>query len=498
MKIIQIEITNGCPKKCSNCTRFCGHHTEPFFMDFDTFKTAVDSLKGFKGIVGIMGGESTIHPEFEKFVRYYRDTIGYDDFSTACYEPTSDFIKHILANAYNVNYSNHRGLWTSVTPKYYEHFELIQDTFGYQLVNDHSNPSMHETMMCTRKELGIPDEQWFKLRDNCWVQNLWSASITPKGAFFCEVAAAMDATLGGPGGWKVEPGWWKRTPEDFKDQLHWCEMCSAALPMPKRNANEEVDDVSPIWHQKLIQIESPKLKKGLVNEFNPSAYNPSEHEVINEVTPYMKDEEQRIGAALKTLQPQKIVSVAWLSGRLKDEEVTATLEQLKSIKRLDYVVSIKGTHRRLAEAAGVPFIHSASRKGAEIYAEIKERSRAKDWILLMRDCVPTEDSLKMFQKCVFNPGVVYWRSAGKAARQGEEPGFYFFNVRAQALKDGGDLFNIQATYEKRKIVAISTEKLSRYRLNAAQTFYRRAIKRVYWAQKRVARKLTVTGVAASL
>jgi hypothetical protein len=211
MKVIQIEITNACPKRCSNCTRFCGHHKEPFFMDFETFQQAVDSMRGFKGIVGIMGGEPTIHPQFEKFVRYYREHIGYDDFSTACYEPTADFVKHILANAYNVDYSNQRGLWTSVNPRYYDHFELIQDTFGYQLVNDHTHPSMHETMMCTRKELGVADDEWVKLRDNCWVQNLWSASITPKGAFYCEIAAAMDATLGGPGGWKIEPGWWKRT-----------------------------------------------------------------------------------------------------------------------------------------------------------------------------------------------------------------------------------------------------------------------------------------------
>ena len=39
MKIIQIDITNACINRCSNCTRFCGHHTRPFFMDFETFKS---------------------------------------------------------------------------------------------------------------------------------------------------------------------------------------------------------------------------------------------------------------------------------------------------------------------------------------------------------------------------------------------------------------------------------------------------------------------------
>ena len=56
MRTIQIELTNACPHLCSNCTRHCGHHRKPFFMDLETFRRAVDSLAGFSGIVGIMGG----------------------------------------------------------------------------------------------------------------------------------------------------------------------------------------------------------------------------------------------------------------------------------------------------------------------------------------------------------------------------------------------------------------------------------------------------------
>jgi MoaA/NifB/PqqE/SkfB family radical SAM enzyme len=76
MQIIQIDITNACTKKCSNCTRFCGNHRKPFMMDFDTFKRAVDSMEGFPGFVGIMGGEPTLHPQFEEFVRYFASRFG--------------------------------------------------------------------------------------------------------------------------------------------------------------------------------------------------------------------------------------------------------------------------------------------------------------------------------------------------------------------------------------------------------------------------------------
>ena len=70
MKICLIDITNACINQCSNCTRFCGNHKKTFFMDFETFKKAVDSYKGFKGYVGLIGGEPTLHPEFERFLEY--------------------------------------------------------------------------------------------------------------------------------------------------------------------------------------------------------------------------------------------------------------------------------------------------------------------------------------------------------------------------------------------------------------------------------------------
>ena len=64
MWLIQIEITNSCFLECPNCTRFIGHNEKPFFMDLQMVEKAIDSLEGFPGSIGIMGGEATLHPKF--------------------------------------------------------------------------------------------------------------------------------------------------------------------------------------------------------------------------------------------------------------------------------------------------------------------------------------------------------------------------------------------------------------------------------------------------
>ena len=276
MRIIQIDITNACIHKCSNCTRFCGHHKKPFFMDWDTFKKAVDSFEGYKGTVGIMGGEPTLHPEFERFVCYIKDHPYFPKTENLLVRPAKDFMKMIAKMEQRDTYINKEhgierrcvhgyGLWSALSGKYNEYYELIQDTFNFQALNDHTAVMYHSPIMVRRKDLHISDEEWIKARDNCWAQREWSATITPKGAFFCEIAGALDMLFDGPGGWPIEPGWWKRTPDQFGDQLKWCELCGITLSSFTRDANEEVDDMSRWYYDRLRELGSPKLKAGLVN-----------------------------------------------------------------------------------------------------------------------------------------------------------------------------------------------------------------------------------------
>lgn len=235
MDTIQIEITNACVCECSNCTRLVGH-AKPFMMAMDEFKNAVDTLVDFPKMIGMMGGEPLIHPLFEEMCRYLRSRIPRE----RC------------------------GLWTTL-PNGREHLaQVVAETFGNVLLNDHTYGELyHGPILVSPDDLHLDEfSKWYSI-DHCWIQNSWSASITPKGAFFCEVAAALDYVFQGPGGWPVEPGWWKKTPKDYIEQMERsCTKCGAPYKLKARKDTEEIDDISYSNLQRLAELKSPKVGRG--------------------------------------------------------------------------------------------------------------------------------------------------------------------------------------------------------------------------------------------
>ena len=183
MQIVLIDITNACTERCSNCTRFCGNHKKPFFMDFETFKRAVDSMEGFPGLTALIGGEPTLHPEFERFCEYLQSKYPRQDRQKRLFYPQKQFIVELL----HQEFESHRiaekpdgrrtferagiGIYSNMSGTYHKYHEMIQDTFQVQFLNDHINPSFHQPGLFARKDLGISDKEWFPIRDNCWLQN---------------------------------------------------------------------------------------------------------------------------------------------------------------------------------------------------------------------------------------------------------------------------------------------------------------------------------------
>lgn len=410
MNIIQIDITNACTHTCSNCTRFCGHHPKPFMMDMNTFKQAVDSLAEYHKIVGVMGGEPTLHPEFSKMVEYLRENRPENRPIIGLRQPVKNFgiyrNRHLGEQAFH-----RRGLWSSLGAKYYKNFELINDTFAYQLINDHTNQGLHQALLITRKELGIPDKAWVKLRDRCWIQNMWSASITPKGAFFCEVAAALDMLFDGSGGWPIEPGWWKRKPKDFGDQLQWCELCSGALSVPAMPGRNEQDIISPELLKQLKKIGSPKLKSGRYITFKNESYD--EKEYLNRLGlgwKYIENEDERVTDTNKSLCPQNLVVVKQTPcAESSSDDLMADIIEEKQALRLEF----------------------------------------SDWCLIVNNATLLTDKLiSAIKTTIFNPGCCYYYGQNH---------LLLFNRHAMALQGHDELHGVDeliACYPSDKVVAL--------------------------------------------
>tara|TARA_B100000315_G_scaffold127921_1_gene117646 strand:+ start:18347 stop:19204 length:858 start_codon:yes stop_codon:yes gene_type:complete len=265
VKTIQIEITNACNLRCANCTRFIGHHKKPFYMDLDTVRKAIESLEGYEWGIGLMGGEPTIHPQFAEICKVFQEMI-----------PEK----------------SKRQFWTNGC-KWKEHEKVIYDTFDPDQIvyNDHSEveEETHQPLLIAAEDIVKDKDLMWSLIDNCWIQRRWSASITPKGAFFCEVAAAQDHLFDGPGGYPVEKGWWKKIPAEFNDQVkRYCGNCSAAIPMPRPKSHEECDTVSKSIAEKLEKVKSPVYLKGKTTIFDRKLTRNDIEEYIKDWTPWKR------------------------------------------------------------------------------------------------------------------------------------------------------------------------------------------------------------------
>lgn len=240
---IQVDITNYCDKICSNCTRFIGNYKKEqmFHMNIETFEKIVISMKDFPDILGIIGGEPTLHPQFLEFceiLRKHRDKC-------LC------------------------GLWSNQGSMYEKYENDIKNTFGSLYLNQHIEPIFHTPLLVSSKSVINDDKLRKNFIENCWIQNCWSASVNHKGAFFCEVAGAMSILYDGPMGISIETkDWWKTPLEEFQYQIDWaCQQCGGAIPLKPRRSNSLIDDMSEDNFNKL-KDQSFKIKNNYFKIFN--------------------------------------------------------------------------------------------------------------------------------------------------------------------------------------------------------------------------------------
>lgn len=232
---VQIELTNICNNRCANCTRFVGLVEKPFLMNFSTFKGAIDSFAGFPKMVGFTGGDPLLHPEFEKFCNYASSKIPKEQL----------------------------GLWTCFPKGKEKYREVICNTFGNIFLNDHSrNDIYHHPFLVAAKDVIPNKNEMFVTVDKCHFQQAWSPSINPRGAYFCEMAASFSMLFPDTSdGWKVERGWWWKTPKDYTSQIEeFCQRCGGALFLRRRSSTES--NVYDISESNLLHLKECNIDPG--------------------------------------------------------------------------------------------------------------------------------------------------------------------------------------------------------------------------------------------
>jgi len=463
--IIQIEVTNACVHTCSNCTRFCGHHKKPFMMDFETFCKAVDSIIDHPGLIGVMGGEPTLHPDFEKMCLYLNEKLEEKNIanSQAFILPTTHFLddrrEYELKEYELFEYEDGvrpiikgAGLWTSMTKDYLKYFETIQDTFRFQNLNDHKNISFHQPVLISRGDLGIDDKKWIELREKCWINRHWSSSITPKGCFFCEVAAALDYMYDGPGGLPIEKGWWKKDITEFSEQFKWCEYCGIPLKTFARDAREGITDVS-VSNYKMMQdcgcihLNSKRVNVIDVVDGNISKESMKSVEQYHGVT-YIDDAQSRVSIDAP-------IFVGKLSGVIVSETCNVEIILDSIEKNRKYFDDIYVVDENVISDS---FEHYNS------ISQLLESLGNNKYVMLFTDDVVVSDKIIEIKHCVLNPGTLgYYNISSQGSNSNgiienlngySEGSCLLFNTSARSLRkldyQAPSMENIRNAWDKNK------------------------------------------------
>ncbi len=230
-RIIQVETCTVCANRCSGCTRGIHLRDSLNFHTLEYIEQALKSLSETKYIVGCFGGEPTLHPEFEK-------------------------ICHLYQKYYT---KSQCGLWTSGGNKFKEHRKLIDQTFGIINYNNHSGAVFHQPPFISVKEIISDDIERSQLITMCWVHHLWSAIITPNGAYFCEVASTLDHFLKKNLGVPFDKNWLKDQRLNKQYELcQECGMCLKTLSVPDSHHQEIISQnfqkLIPEKHNTRLQI----------------------------------------------------------------------------------------------------------------------------------------------------------------------------------------------------------------------------------------------------
>lgn len=260
--VMQISIIRSCDKACFGCTQGSNLRGKPMAMTPDQFKTAVDSLEGYFGVVGIFGGNPASHPHFAEICEILRDSwVPFEQRGLWCNHPKGKGA--IMRETFNPAVSN---LNLHLDQSAYEEFARDWPECE-KVLKGHDTDSRHSPVYVAMKDVIDDESKRWDLISKCDINRHWSAYIgTFRGelrAWFCEIAGAMSRIhQEDPNypdtGIPVTPGWWKKPMTEFAHQVRkHCHDCGIPLRgYGSLAVNGEFEQVSKTH----VDVYLPKIK----------------------------------------------------------------------------------------------------------------------------------------------------------------------------------------------------------------------------------------------
>jgi len=232
--VLQIWVTRACDKACFGCTQGSNLGGKPTMITPEQYAEALESLRGYFGVVGMFGGNPAMHPQFEELCRILRESwVPLEQRGIWSNHPRGK-IKTIAETFY----APHSNLNVHMDADAYREFaEGLPESREWLKGMDAD--SRHSQVYVALKDV-VPDEnQRWRLIQNCDINRFWSALIGVfRGelrAWFCEIAAAQAMLHQNDPeypdtGLPVTPGWWRKPIEAYSEQIRYhCHRCGVPL-----------------------------------------------------------------------------------------------------------------------------------------------------------------------------------------------------------------------------------------------------------------------------
>lgn len=288
--VIQIHVTRACDKACFGCTQgsqlasASSRGGNPGMITLDQFETAVKSLVGYFGVVGVFGGNPALHPRFEELCDVLARHIPWEQRGLWCNNPINESKALAMRRTFNPSVSNlnvhldgnafelFRRHWPEARPVGSVHdsrhspcYVAMKDVLkkdcpeclgkGYRTreftQSEKGEYPQHEAWIegpcstCRMTGKVYDEEMAWELISDCDINKHWSAMIGVfRGevrAWFCEIAGAQamlhqaepdypDTGLPLDDPSLKEAPWWDYPMSAFSDQVNkHCHECSVPL-----------------------------------------------------------------------------------------------------------------------------------------------------------------------------------------------------------------------------------------------------------------------------